>query len=255
MEQVHVLEDHRDIGKEAVAGKLAQIVPADRDRALLRIIEAGEQAANRRLAGARGADDCGRGLLGDREGNVLENRSGIVAEGDVLKRDIIVCQRNVLAVRVDELVGLQRIQLVHRIVNHAQRMRAVADGLQACENAEREEQEEQARGKVHLAAQALQSRRERKPDRAALERQQMQRVPREVAPLDFEMNASAVFNRLCNRVHARAAFAEGLHNGQSTRVFNDSARQITVRLRLNGGVDAAVVRDKKQRQKRNRRRG
>ena len=30
---------------------------------------------------------------------------------------------------------------------------------------------------------------------------------------------------------------------QAARVLDDSARQITVRLRLNGGVDAAVVRN------------
>ena len=41
MEQIHVREHRGDVGKQTVAGELAQIVPADADHAALRVSSRG----------------------------------------------------------------------------------------------------------------------------------------------------------------------------------------------------------------------
>ena len=78
VKEVDVLEHHRDVRKQTVAGKFAQVVSANGDAAALRIVKAREQTANGRLAAAGGADNGGRGLFGDRERHVLEDLSRIV---------------------------------------------------------------------------------------------------------------------------------------------------------------------------------
>mgnify|MGYP004698961111 CR=1 FL=1 len=78
VEEVDALEHHRDVRKQTVAGKFAQVVSADRNAATLRVVKAREQAANGRLAAAGGADNGGRGLFGDRERHVLGDLSRIV---------------------------------------------------------------------------------------------------------------------------------------------------------------------------------
>ena len=52
VEEVDVLEHHRDVREQTVAGKFAQVVSADGDAAALRIVKAREQTANGRLAAA-----------------------------------------------------------------------------------------------------------------------------------------------------------------------------------------------------------
>lgn len=51
-ERLDVLEHHRDVREQTVAGKFAQVVSADGDAAALRIVKAREQTANGRLAAA-----------------------------------------------------------------------------------------------------------------------------------------------------------------------------------------------------------
>ena len=154
VEEVDVLEHHRDVREQTVAGKFAQVVSADRNAAALRVVKAREQTANGRLATARRAADGGRGL-------------------------------HIVAVRVDEVLTSERVELVHRVVDDAECVRAVADGLKARKNAEREEDEHQHDGKIHLPVQTLHRRREREAHAAALEREQMQGVGGHIAPLNF----------------------------------------------------------------------
>ena len=52
VEEVDVLEDHRDVREQTVAGKFAQVVSADEDTPALRVVKAREQTANGRLAAA-----------------------------------------------------------------------------------------------------------------------------------------------------------------------------------------------------------
>ena len=146
-------------------------MPAHGDAALLRIIEARQQAANGGLAAARGADNGGRGLFRNGEGYVAEHLTGIIAKAHMAELNVIVLQRNILAARVDQVLATQRIQLIHRVVDYAQRMRAVADGLKAGKDAEGEEDEHQRHGKVHPPVQAHQAGRQRQAHAAALERQ------------------------------------------------------------------------------------
>ena len=185
VEEVDVLEHHRDVREQTVAGKFAQVVSADRNAAALRVVKAREQTANGRLAAARRADDGGRGLLGDGKRHVLEDLSLIVAEVDVVEADVVAAELHIVAVRVDEVLTSERVELVHRVVDDAECVRAVADGLKARKNAEREEDEHQHDGKIHLPVQTLHRRREREAHAAALEREQMQGVGGHIAPLNF----------------------------------------------------------------------
>ena len=63
--QIHVLEHHGDVGQQAVAGQLSDIVAAHRDATAVRVIEPGQQAADRRFDGAGRAHDGGGSMLRD----------------------------------------------------------------------------------------------------------------------------------------------------------------------------------------------
>ena len=185
VEEVHVLEHHGQVGQQAVTGELPQVVPTHGDAAGLGVVEPGQQAANGGLTGAGWADDGGGGVLRDGEAHVLQHRAAVVAEGHVLEGDVVVLQRHVLAVGVDEVLALQGVQLVHGVVDDAQGVGAVADGFQAGKDAEGEEHEHQHHRKPHLTSQAHQPSRQRQPHAAAFQRQQVQGVAGEIAPLNF----------------------------------------------------------------------
>ena len=103
----------------------------------------------------------------------------------MVKADVVAVELDIFAVRVDEVLTSERVELVHRVVDDSERMRAVADGLKARKDAEREEGEHQHDGKIHLPVQTLHRRRERESHAAALEREQMQGVGGHIAPLNF----------------------------------------------------------------------
>ena len=103
----------------------------------------------------------------------------------MVEADVVVVEPYVTSIRVDDVLTSERVELVHRVVDDAECVRAVADGLKARKDAEREEDEHQHDGKIHLPVQALHRRREREANAAALEREQMQGVGGHIAPLNF----------------------------------------------------------------------
>ena len=223
MEEIDVLEDHGNIGGQAVAGKFHQVMPAEGNRAGLRVVKAGNQAADRRLAGAGRTDNCGRRLFGNRKRDVFQHLPRIVAEVDIFECKIEVRKGNVFAAGVEEVRLTQRVELVHRIVNHAERVRAVADGLEACKNAERIEHEHQHHRKRHLAAQIGKYTRKRQRSASAFERKQVQGIARHIAPLDLEVNVAAGIDRACDRLQARAALAEDFDHRKPSRILQRHA--------------------------------
>ena len=88
VEQPRVLEDHAERAAQVVAGHLARVDAVDRDPPAVELVEAHQQVHERRLAGARRADD-GDGLagVGDEVEVVDERHVRQVAERDVLERD------------------------------------------------------------------------------------------------------------------------------------------------------------------------
>ena len=58
VEEVGVLVHHRDAAADLVEGQRAEIVAAERARAALRVVEAQQQAHDRRLARAARSDDA-----------------------------------------------------------------------------------------------------------------------------------------------------------------------------------------------------
>ena len=151
VEEVDILEDHGEVGEQTVAGELPEVVAAQGDAAALGVIEPGQKAADGGLAGAGGTHDGGGGLLRDGEADILQNLALIVAEVHIPEGNVIALQLHVAAVLVDEVAALQGVQLVHGVVDDAQGMGAVADGLQACEDLEGEEEEHQRHGEGHGA--------------------------------------------------------------------------------------------------------
>ena len=68
---------------------LAQIGAVDRDAPVSRVVEAGEQLRDRRLPGARVADERDRGACGHVEVEVVQHVGELaVAEADVLEADV-----------------------------------------------------------------------------------------------------------------------------------------------------------------------
>ena len=248
VEQVHVLEHHGDVAEQAVTGELLQAVAAHGDVAGLGIVEPGQQTANGRLAAAGGADDGGGGLFRDGEGDVLQHLTGIVAEADAVKGDVEVLRLYVPAVGVDEALAPQGVQLIHGVVNDAQGVGTVAEGLQTGEDAEGEEHEHQHQGEAHLTPQALERRRQRQTHAAAFQRQQVQGVAGDVAPLDLQMDLLTVGDGAGDGIHGRAAPAEGFYHRKAPGVLDDRAGHVPVGLGLHGGVDAAVMGDQQHAQ-------
>ena len=91
-EQVGVLQHKANAGAQIGRVVLADVDAVDQDAALLRLIEAEQQAADRRLARADAADDADALAGRDLERNLLERVLGSVrvAEGDVLECDAAV---------------------------------------------------------------------------------------------------------------------------------------------------------------------
>ena len=86
VEQHGVLGDHADGGAQGLLRHLADVLAVDEHAARIDVVEAEQDARDRRLARAAGADD-GQGLAGGhRERDAFEHRTpGIVAEGDVFE--------------------------------------------------------------------------------------------------------------------------------------------------------------------------
>ena len=85
-EQMHVLQDQPEHRSQFVDVHVADVDPANRDSALLHVVEPQEQADDRRLAGARRAHE-GNALAGiNGEGHIPQHRlAGNVGESHVLE--------------------------------------------------------------------------------------------------------------------------------------------------------------------------
>ncbi len=95
-EEEGLVEDHADVGPQAGQGQVADVVAVDLDRAVLHVVEAGEQAGHGRLAGTGPADD-GHGLArGDVEVEVGQHQLlGVLVVGEVhvAEPDVAPCSR------------------------------------------------------------------------------------------------------------------------------------------------------------------
>ena len=250
MEQVHVLEHHGDVGKQAVAGQLTDIVAAHRDAAAVRVIEPGQQAADRRFAGAGRAHNGGGSMLRDGEAHVVQHLTAVVAEVHMVKGDVEVLQRDIFAVAVDEVVLPQLVQLVHGVVDDAQHMGAVADGLEAGKDAEGEEHERQHHRQLHLTVQSGQAGGKRQPHAAAFKGQQVQRVGGQIAPFDLQVDVLAVGDGLADGVQRSGVFAERFDHRKAPGIFQNGTGHIPVGLCFHGGIPGAVAGDEQQKHQR-----
>ena len=88
-EQKRILKHDTEPFAEVAGGEGADVVPVDRDRALLNVVEPGQQVHQRALAGARTAHDADHLAGGDLERHVVKHRLiAVVAKGDVGEADL-----------------------------------------------------------------------------------------------------------------------------------------------------------------------
>ena len=100
-EQEAVLHDQADRGAQRVAGHVGDVVPADADRAGLRVVEAGQQQGQGGLARAGRADHGDRLARLDAERKAAQHRLGRhVAEPDVVEAEAGRVRRELDRVRL-----------------------------------------------------------------------------------------------------------------------------------------------------------
>ena len=119
VEQIHILEHHGNVGKQAFAGHLSDVHAAHGNAAVIYIIETGEQAADGGFAGTGGSHNGSGSLFGNGKAHILQNLSFVVAEVHMGKGNVMIGKGNVPAVLIHEMVFLQGIKLVHGIVYDA----------------------------------------------------------------------------------------------------------------------------------------
>ena len=100
-EEEPLLRHDAELAAQRVLRDVAQVVPVDRDPPFGRVVEAGDQLRDRRLAGAGVADErdrrAGRHVELDPVQHLRERRA--VAEADVLEVDVPVDPRQLERVR------------------------------------------------------------------------------------------------------------------------------------------------------------
>ena len=89
VEQVGVLRHDGDHPADRGRVERAQVLPANADRAALRVMQAQQQADDRGLAGAAGADDADALACGDAEGQALVGGASAagIGEADIFEGD------------------------------------------------------------------------------------------------------------------------------------------------------------------------
>src|SRR5699024_6938487 len=90
VEQVDLLNDHRDIAEQTVTGHVPHILTAYCDLAAVHIIETGNQVANRGLAAARWPYNGRSAALGDGKADIPQNRNFIVGECHIMESNVCV---------------------------------------------------------------------------------------------------------------------------------------------------------------------
>ncbi len=87
-EEERLLEHRRDLPPQALAGHLPHVLAVDPDRAGGDVVEAGDQAGDRGLAGTGPPDEGHRLARLDREGDVLQDGARwVVSKGDAIELD------------------------------------------------------------------------------------------------------------------------------------------------------------------------
>ena len=241
VEKVDILEDHGNIREKTVTGKFLQIMAAHGNAAALGIVEPGQQTTDRGFSGTGGADDGRRGFLGDPEADIFQYLAGIVAKIHIFKLNIVMLQRNIFSIRINETPGLQSVQLIHRILDDAQNMGAVTDGLKARKNTEREKDEHQHNGEIHIPGEAHECRRKGQAHASAFQSQQMKGVAGNIAPLDFQMDIFAVPDGARHGLHGSAAFSKRFHHGEASGVLDHGPCHILIGLGLHRSILAAIM--------------
>ena len=103
-EEERLVEDDADVGPEAGQGEVPDVVAVDLHRAVPHVVEAGEQAGHRRLAGARPPDDGHRLARGDVQVEVGQHQLlGVLGVGEVDVAEPHVARA------VDQVDGVGRI--------------------------------------------------------------------------------------------------------------------------------------------------
>ena len=127
-EQPGVLQDHRVIEPQAPARQVAHRAAVQPDLAAVHVVKAHEQIDDRRLAGARRADDRDQRALRHVERKVLDDLPvGRIAEIDVRKLD--------LAADGLEVDGVRRVGRLRRLVEQAEHaLRRRKGGLQLADD-------------------------------------------------------------------------------------------------------------------------
>ena len=111
VEQHGVLRHHADRAAQAVLRHVADVLAVDLDRAAIDIVEAEQQARDRRFAGAARPDDRDGGAGRNAKIDVLQDRAArIVAEIDMAKRDLAALDDQRRRARPVLDLGLQRQQ-------------------------------------------------------------------------------------------------------------------------------------------------
>ena len=156
VEQEGVLVDDRDHAADLLERQLAQVVAAEADRALDRIVEAQQQAHDRRLAAARRADHADALARRHREAETVmhQARGAGIAEAHAFEREARRerlrqrRRRRVLDQRpaVENLVeALRRRHADHALVQHRAQLAHRAEDLDA------QHQDDEQRRQLHRA--------------------------------------------------------------------------------------------------------
>ena len=108
MEQVGLLRDDADGRGERREARVAHVDAVDRDAPGLRLVQARDEVAERRLAGAGRADERGARARGDDEVDVVQRprRALVVAEADALEAHLA---EHLLGAQLDGVGGLDDV--------------------------------------------------------------------------------------------------------------------------------------------------
>ena len=120
-EQEPFLRHDAELPAERLLGHVAKVDAVDRDPPLERVVEAGEELRDRRLARARVPDEGDRRSGGDVEVDSVQHLGArAVAEADVLQADVAVDPVELVCVRLVADLGLL-VHHVHDVVERRNR--------------------------------------------------------------------------------------------------------------------------------------
>ena len=242
VEEIDVLEHHREALHEGVELPFPYIDAAHRHAARTHIPEAGHEVHERRLARPGRADDRAARARGDRERDVADHGSF----GDVLRRGV----RKRRMFHVDRGVGgvFDRSLLVHprrvvhlehavdRSVDHRQHERKRARLLDLAVDEEPADEHEQALEKFHLAGKVQPARQGDRDNAEKTEHALLGDGIGSALALEEEVLALGLVNGSLKRRRLRAAEIEGLDNPHALDVLEDTVDEPHLRRKTIGGI-------------------